>query len=295
VRYRTTGTALAAVCLAATACGGSEDDYADPIAASECSDQPEVVVTDTGAEPRRPMRLTPTVGDTTAVDVQMAMTTEGEMNGRAVSAPESPPIELGMRMTVEDVRADEVEISFVYDRVQADAEPAVAERVRSFQNSSGTLVTTRQGVFVDGDLQLAPGTDPAVRSVMDQLERQMADLTIPLPGEPVGAGAEWEVTSSVELYGVKLCNVATYRLTEFDGTTYVMETATKIRPVEGGVYEVRGSGHAEGTSTGDLSSPIARSAEVRGNTEMSVSAQTGGDEVTQEVRTSMIVELEERA
>jgi hypothetical protein len=297
VRYLTTSASLAAVLLAATACGG-DGDLAD---ASECDGGPEVKVSDAGSEPRRMMELAPTVGDSVALDMRMDMEIDATVDGESAPTQPIPPIELGMRMTVEDVSEDEIELSFVYDQVHVD-DPTLQGTLSTIVDSSGTIVTTRNGAYVDGEFEAAPGMDPAMAATADQLEQQLADMTIPLPSEPVGTGAEWEVESSLELNGVAFCNSYTYRLVEFDGDSYKLETDMEQRPVEGSAVEtagatvevVDGSGHATGTSSGSLSLPIAVTASVQADSDMEMSVEAGGDEVTQEVSTSIAMELDER-
>lgn len=300
MRYLTTGVSLAAVFLAAAACGG--DGSSDLAAASDCEGGPEVEVTDTGSAPRQPMELAPTVGDSVAMDMRIDMEIDAQVDGETAPMQPIPPMQVGMQVTVDDVSEDEVEMSFVYDQVRVDGDPTVQDVLETIVDSSGTIVTTRNGVFVDGDFEAAPGMDPTMAAMVDQLEQQLADLTIPLPAEPVGPGAEWEVTSSLELSGVAFCNSYTYRLAEFDGNSYELETELEQRPVEGGVIEtagasievVDGSGHATGTISGSLSLPIAVSASLQADSDMEQSVEAGGDEMTQEISTSIAMELAER-
>lgn len=300
MRYLTTSASLAAVFLAAAACGDDSGSLADP---AECAGTPEVSVNDAGAKPRRAMELSPTVGDSMALDMRMEMGIEASVDGETAPTQDVPPMHLGMLMTVEDVSEDEIEMSFVYDQARVEGgDPTLQDALSSIVDSSGTVVTTRKGVFVDGDFEAAPGLDPALAATTDQLERQMADLTIPFPDEPVGPGAEWEVASSVELNGLSFCNFYTYRLVEFDGDSYEMEADMEQKPA-GGTTEtqgatielVDGSGNASGTYSGSLSRPIAVSGSVEATSDMEMSVSQGGDEMTQEVGTTIEVEISPRS
>lgn len=300
MRYLTLGGSVAAVLLAATACGG--DGSATTAQPSDCDDGPELTVTDTGSTPRHAMELAPTVGDSVALDMRMEMGVDAQVDGESAPTQSVPAMTIGMTLEVDDVREDEIELSFVYDRAEVEGDDyTVQSMLESMVDSSGTLVTTRSGAFVDGDFQAAEGMDPAISSMTDQLDQQLAEMSIPLPTEPVGIGAEWEVATSLELNGVAFCNFYTYKLVEFDGDSYELETETEQEPIGGTIQTagasievVGGEGHSSGRTRGSLSLPIAVSGTIEGTSGMDMEVDQGGDEVDQEVDTTIEVEISER-
>jgi hypothetical protein len=305
VRHLTASASLVAVLLASVACGDDDasSNGGSPTGTEECAASPEVTVTDAGSTPRRAMELAPTAGDSIALDLRLAMDIEARVDGQTAPTQPVPPMHLGMRMTVEDVQEDEITMSFVYDDARVEGgDPSMQSVLSSIVDSSGTLVTTRNGVFVDGEFEPAAGIDPSMAGTTEQLEQQMADLTIPLPSEPVGPDATWTVSNSLELNGIAFCNSYTYRLVEFDGDSYELETEFEQRPV-GGTTETAGAtvevvdgvGHGTGSYSGSLSLPIAVTGSAEASSEMEMAVEQGGAESTQEVDTTVDIQLTRRA
>jgi hypothetical protein len=287
--------AASALLLAVAACG---DDGVDTEAAEDCSGPPEVTVRETGAEPRRMMEASPTAGDTAALDMHMTQATSYVVDGQATPTQDGPPMVIGMVMEVTSATGDEIEMAFTYDRAEAEGgDESVDEILESLSSMSGTMTTTRTGEFVSGSID-TEGFHPALASVTGQLEQQLADMTMPLPGEPVGVGAEWDVTSSVQSEGITFCNTAAYHLTQFDGDAYELDIdvtqLAKPATLQDGATTVelmRGSGASTGQSSGRLSFPLAVAGSVRGSTLLELAVEQDGDRQTQEVEITIDVEL----
>lgn len=225
---------------------------------------PQVTLTEPGAEPRAPMELAPTAGDSVALDMRMASQASQTIDGEAQPNQPIPAMLMGFEATVDEVTDDEIVMSFVYDKAEFESDdPAVSGALDSMVGLTGTITTTRNGVFVDGAVDTS-GLDPMLAQAVGQLDAQLEQLTLPLPTEPVGVGAAWTTTTAIDSNGVVFCAVATYRLTEFDGNAYALETEltqqaepTTIEDSTGSIEVVEGSGTGSGTSTGSLSFPVA--------------------------------------
>jgi hypothetical protein len=59
----------------------------------------------------------------------------------------------------------------------------------------------------------------AVEEARRALGEALDAVAVPLPEEPVGEGAHWEVTGATDLAGVAIDRRATFELQHFDGTT----------------------------------------------------------------------------
>ncbi|AYY12144.1 hypothetical protein EF847_04910 [Actinobacteria bacterium YIM 96077] len=276
-----------------------DDDPA--VSADDCAGPPEVTVTEPGAEPHEIMEHSPTAGDTATLDMRTTTEISAEVDGDRVPASPVPPMLLGMELTVDEVGDDEIAMSFVYDYGETPGgDPAVQRVLDSLVGVSGSVTTTRSGAFVDGGIDEGD-LDPAMSEMVDQLEQQLAQLTIPLPAEPVGVGAAWEAASSVEIDGVTTCNFTTYRLAEFDGDDYELEVGIDQQIVPATVQEgsasveiIEGEGHGTGRNGGSLSLPIAVSGTSEATTRMRMNVEQGGTEQEQELTVDVELEISPR-
>lgn len=275
-----------------------------PQASSPASPPPsidEVVVelVEPGADPRHEMRLDPEVGASTTVEMRMTMAMESTVDGQAAPAAEIPPMVMAMTLTIDEVAAERLSMSYTYDQVSVDGpDPAgVADVLATMEGLAGTITTTRRGAYLEGDITAPPGIDPTVASMLDQFEQQMSSMTVPLPQEAVGVGAVWLATTGFEVNGVSTVNKMTYELRAWDGDTYELgvEIDQQILPAtidEGAatIEILEGANSGAGTMTGTLRLPFA----TRGHTELAGSmlleVTSGGQ--TAQVEQSQQAEME---
>jgi hypothetical protein len=288
-------TSTCTLVLALAACGGDSD----AVSIEDCDGPPQVTLNDAGAEPRELMELSPTPGSSMGLDIQMTMSVSTRLDGEERPLESGPPMRFGVEVVVENVTDDEIEMSFVYDNAEIDSEVAMDDMLESFIGTSGTITTTRSGAFVDGGYT-TDGMDPLLATMVDQLDQQMADMTIPFPEEPVGVGAEWDVVSSIEGGGAAFCNTASYVLTDFDGDAYELDTAVTQQAIpttqesDIGIDVVGGSGSFSGHSAGTLSLPIAVSATSTGTTSIEMKFEYDGNESVHEYETTIELETSPR-
>ena len=283
----TTLTTLALTSL--VACGNGNETAAD----LGCGDGPEVEVTETGSEPLKELKLSPQQGDSIALDTEMDMSMSIRADGSTVPTGSIPTMTLGMAATVESVSDDEIEMSFDYDKVSVDGDdPTIERKLQTLVGTSGTITTDANGVYLDGDVQPAAGLDNDMQNVLVQVEEQFANLTAPLPGEAVGVGAEWEVTSPIELNGLEACNTYTYTLSELDGSEYALDIEIDQEMASGTVEQagaeaklIEGSTTGTGSTRGDLSMPLALTGTNEVDSSTSMEVEQGDD--TQEIETDV--------
>jgi len=308
VRHVMTLAASATMLVALTACG---DDSPESSATTEtstetstedCPESTDAVVSETGGGPRRLLELSPTPGTTQAFDMTMNLDIAVESDGTDMGSQSSPPITLGMKVTVDRVEDDEIEMTFVYDDISVEGgDPAIQSQLDPMIGVSGTLTTTRNGAFIDGSLDDPEGLDPTLATLVDQMEQQMASFSFPLPTEPVGVGGAWSVDTSFELSGVVSCTHTTYRLRSFDGQNYELETTVDQELLPGAIDQagasvevVGGGGTIQGTSTGSLTFPMALESSARGTTRTEMTVDADGEEHSQNLTTNVEVNLTRR-
>ncbi len=291
---------LAVLVVGLSGCGDDAND--DDLPTLPCEAAPvELTLLDAGAEPTVPLRLDPTPGDVIELDLDMSVGTEALIDGRAGADHDAPPLSFGLLISVDDVSDDTVDMSFTYDQASTDDdETALGEMLADLPGASGMLRTDRSGAFQDGGIS-TDGLDPEVESLVEQTERHLAALTAPLPTEPVGVGARWEVASSFESGGVVYCTLTTYTLTSLDGDQYELDieltqgvAPTTIADNGTSIDVIGGSGRGTGHSSGSLNSPIAAAAATHTTSRTTMVVERDGAEQRQEIEIDLQLELRQR-
>jgi hypothetical protein len=147
----------------------------------------------------------------------------------------------------------------------------VEEGVRALQGIRGRFDVNEQGIVIDADVPWAQGQErihPRVAILIGNVRSALA--TIPLPKEPVGIGAVWEVRRPMRIWSARVTQVTRYELTDRMGHRFriaitVSQTAAPqvadLNPkLEMHVrsYEMRARGHA----LADLGLPLALEAVI---------------------------------
>lgn len=147
----------------------------------------------------------------------------------------------------------------------------VEQGVDALRGMRGRFDLNGQGIVIDAEVPWAQGQErihPRVAITIGNVRSAVA--TIPLPKEPVGIGAVWEVRRPLRIWSARVTQVTRYELTDRVGDRFrvaitVHQQAAKqvadLNPklemhVRG--YEMRARGHA----LADLSLPMALEASL---------------------------------
>lgn len=171
----------------------------DATAMEGASQGPEVVVLEAGAQPRHELRYDLLEGQIEG----FAMTSggAGRVTDQGTTSPwvETPPMRFTGTSTVTAANEDGTfDIESVFTDVAMLGEgvdPAVAEQFRSqFEGLSIRYRIDARGRVIRSETTAAPGAMAAgfQPGLIDSVSVQMVE---PLPSEPVGVGAVWEVRS----------------------------------------------------------------------------------------------------
>lgn len=173
----------------------------------------------------------------------------------------------GFRYILRISKAESVLPEDVTDRQAQEAE----QGVDALRGMRGRFDINPQGIVVDADVPWAQGQQrihPRVAITIGNVRSAIA--TIPLPVEPVGIGAVWEVRRPLRIWSARVTQVTRYELTDrvgdrFRVTVTVQQTATPqvadLNPqLEMHVrsYEM----HARGHALADLGLPLALEASL---------------------------------
>jgi hypothetical protein len=183
------------------------------VEAVESERLPEIVVLDPGAEPRQLLRYDFEAGQVDEFTIEIGMAARGSMQGTTTPWIEFPPASMTGTSTVLDVLDDGsyvVEFEFEDVFVPDGDDPAMAAGLRTQMSSLvGTTIRARlddRGRLLESETSMASGaTSPQGMPQPGQFDAMAVQQTQPLPEEPVGVGATWEVTTrtSAETAGME--------------------------------------------------------------------------------------------
>lgn len=233
--------AVAALVLATAACGDGDDattttsstttaerttSTAEATTTTQPATEPAYSVTleDPGQEPRRELRLQVEPGDTDRVTQRQEITIEIEAGGQVQSAP-SPPTEIDLTYTIEEVDGDRISAVGTYDDVRVldgpGADAALVDQLRQmlegFRDATARTTYTPQGAVLEArldGLELGGAGGSAVEQLAASFTDAAEALSMPFPDEAVGAGARWRIDTETEIAGLPVAITTVVQLTE---------------------------------------------------------------------------------
>lgn len=230
----------------------------------------EVTLVDAGQEPRQLLRyeLAEGASETTRIDMDMTMS-------MAMSGVEAMAMTLPMSMTMsstvssvspEGVARVEFELTdFDFGDIAGTVEGAPVDgaglgaldpALTGLLGASGWMLVDDRGRVLDAGLDV---TDGFPQDMVPQ-SQQTATQTRPLPEEPVGVGARWEASMSVDQAGLGMDVLVTTEIVEMTDAGFVTEETFSLDASSSGglmdelvpgmelaidEYAVEGSGRTE--------------------------------------------------
>jgi hypothetical protein len=147
----------------------------------------------------------------------------------------------------------------------------VEQGIEALRGMRGRFDLNGQGIVVDADVPWAQGQErihPRVAITIGNVRSAVA--TIPLPKEPVGIGAVWEVRRPLRIWSARMTQVTRYELTDRVGDrfrvaiTVEQKAAPQVADLNPKLeMHVRGyEMHARGHALADLGLPLALEASL---------------------------------
>jgi len=96
---------------------------------------------------------------------------------------------------------------------------AMQNSLSSAKGMKGSAIVDTRGFNRDAKMELPDTLDPQMKQMMSGTMQGMDQMSSPLPAEPVGKGAKWELHQLIEQNGMKIKQVTTFELVELDGDT----------------------------------------------------------------------------
>jgi hypothetical protein len=245
---------------------------------------PEISVTllDPGQQPVAPLQyaippdtILRSLLDIRDVDAEAEESTDaddafGVLPGLRLQLHAGPTVELPgrARYVLRISKAESVLPEGISSQQMAEAE----QGVRALQAMRGRFDINRQGIVVDADIPWSQGQErihPRVAIMIANVRSAIA--TVPLPKEPVGIGAVWEVRRPLQIWSARVSQVTRYELTDRVGdrfrvtVTVEQKAARQIADLNPKLeMHVRGYElHARGHVLADLGLPLALEASLQ--------------------------------
>ena len=203
--------------------------------AGEGASEPTVELLSAGSEPRRELRYALAPGSSERVTVELDM----EMAMTLGDAP-SPPVQLPrMRMvldlTVDEALEDAARYTFeLTDAKTLDADGVDPSVLRAIEQGLFHAVGTGGSAQIDDrgfirfiGMEIGEDAPAETRQMMETTAQQMEQLSSPLPAEPVGVGARWEVIQHLEQNGIALVQTSVMTLESVDGDSGRVVASTR--------------------------------------------------------------------
>ncbi|MHC4461468.1 MAG: DUF6263 family protein [Planctomycetota bacterium] len=185
-----------------------------------------VKLLDPGAQPRTLLRYKFQANRTEKMVMEMSMAMAMQIGDQKQPETQVPATRMTMTIDSKEV-SPEGDLHYEFELEQAEvlpkpgANPAVVnamkQQMSSAQDLRGSATVTSRGFTRDVEIKPLPGIDPQIRQSMDEMKQSINQMSAPLPEEPVGRGARWQVTMPVETSVMKVTQIATYTLSEIQG------------------------------------------------------------------------------
>jgi hypothetical protein len=162
---------------------------------------------------------------------------------------------------------------------EIDRVEEVREGVEALNDMRGRFDLSDRGIVMDSDVPWTKGQErinPRVTIMLGNVRSAIA--TVPLPIEPVGVGAVWEVRRQIRIWSARVTQVTRYELVDhIDDRFRVRITVQQSAPAQIAdlnpklemhvrTYEMRAEGHA----LVDLGLPIALEADLESHSEADI-------------------------
>jgi hypothetical protein len=220
-------------------------------AASPAQPKPQITLIAPGAEPRQALRYKLAKGSKERLAMTMDMTMQTKVPGMEVPEVKVPTLTMSMDMTIMDALANG---EFSYEFVMVDAKLAEAapganaqmtkvtqEALNQAKGLRGQAIVDSRGFNRDAKVEFPPAMMPQMQDMLSGTLNTVEQMSSPLPDEPVGKGAKWELRQQIKQSGMTIDQVTVFELAELSGdkATLKAEITQKaekqVLPVPGGM------------------------------------------------------------
>ncbi len=251
----------------------------------------EVVLESAGAEPRRALRLSPSVGEAREVSLSMKMRVAMTLGTQAIDPSVLPTVAVKMKVTPGPAKDGATPYAFevmsaTRERLEGASArllEAVDTAVEGMRRSAGRLVFDARGRRLAAEYGLPDVPTPGLRPSLAGFQQSFSQLFVVLPEAPVGTGARWVSTTHFEISGIPVAQRSTYELVAARGDTLALSvsfeqfaTGEAEAPAGVALEDTQFGGRGSGTLTIGLDSPFPTEASAEARSRVLSSVTMGG-------------------
>jgi outer membrane murein-binding lipoprotein Lpp len=193
---------------------------------SAAAPKPEIKLIAPGAEPRHVLRYKLAKGGKEKLAMTMDMTMQTKVPGMEVPEVKVPTLTMVMDMEITDALPNE---EFSYEFVMSDAKlvevpganaqmaKVTQEALDQAKGLRGQAIVNSRGFNRDAKVEFPETMMPQMQEMLAGTIKTVEQMSSPLPDEPVGKGAKWEIRQQIEQNGMKIDQVTLFELMELSG------------------------------------------------------------------------------
>lgn len=196
--------------------------------------KPQVHIEDAGSGTKKSLRYRYQVGDIAIARMDMKMGLKMQIGSGPENAVEMPTIGMKLKINAQEVLSNgNLKYEFAFDAIDigndvALPESAIDQLHRAFQGLvgiKGQAEVTSRGVTQKAEIKAPDNAHPQVMQMIDNMQQQIHQFSVPLPEEPVGVGARWTVTTQFETGGIFITNIYHYTLEQMENDVITMKVS----------------------------------------------------------------------
>ena len=198
----------------------------------DLSDAAEVVVNDPGAEPRVLLRTQVAPGQREVMVMVQTQEIQQEIGGEAVPSAGAIPMIIEMALEAESSGGSLLTYNSIITDVSLDdsLDPEIAAQVQPNLDAMVGMTTTAilddRGRVLTSEIGGTDGLDPTLVATVEQMTSN-SQFAHPLPEEPVGVGATWQIAQNLQVSGLDVVQLTDYEVLSIDGTVVELGLATE--------------------------------------------------------------------
>jgi hypothetical protein len=158
--------------------------------------------------------------------------------------------------------------------------------ILALKGLSGTMVMSNRAFTRDATFDTSKVSNPQLSQAMAPIKQMLQNLSLPLPEEPVGVGATWEVRLGLNANGIQTFSRHSVEVTAMDDKSCTLKMAVEetappqsfSNPTIGGATMSVDAFNSTGSGTTKIQfDTLSPTSELNVNTKMTMSIDMGGN------------------
>ena len=221
-----------AVCLVIPTSVKAEEE---PTQSDKAANGFEMRLLEAGSTPRKEIRFTPAAGLKQTSIMTMDMQVVVSVAGQNPPQQKMPEQKFTIEINVDDVMPNgDISYRFEYVDIEVVDDPnnpspaaqTIRDSLKPLIGLTGEGVTSDRGITRSAKINVPENAPAMVKQLLGGMKDALQRLSSPLPEEPVGVGAKWEVIQDVTANGMELQQTVVYGLTSFIDEGFIMSSTT---------------------------------------------------------------------